>query len=294
MAVLVSPASTTAAGACRHLLEFGQGAVAGVSGEKRTSELRAACEAVQMAQEGTTATHPVKLRESPHGDRSGAHGTRSKPGLEKWTTSGQERRPWRAKLAEHHTKPTWGQNVHVGRRPTWRQIEWSKAMLHKEPAWGPPEHLDEVAHRVHIRRVCGLNLHSQCIHACNWTKHGVSVLRTECDNQASLKCLQWELMRNRTFKKKTAREVKPMPQQVTSRERCKASCKCPSKLLSTWQVQEEELKDMGNQCLSVAPFESAKLVWPPVVLGDASWLMTWSEQVNSQRIQCTVLAGRNP
>ena len=36
---------------------------------------------------------------------------------------------------------------------------------------------------------------------------------------------------------------------------------------------------MRNQCLSAPRFESAKLVWPFVVLGDASRLMPWSEQL---------------
>ena len=36
---------------------------------------------------------------------------------------------------------------------------------------------------------------------------------------------------------------------------------------------------MKNQCLSAPGFESAKLVWPFVVLGDASRLMPWSEQL---------------
>ena len=35
---------------------------------------------------------------------------------------------------------------------------------------------------------------------------------------------------------------------------------------------------MRNQSLCAHGFQLAKLVWPPVVLGDASWLMTWSKQ----------------
>ena len=36
---------------------------------------------------------------------------------------------------------------------------------------------------------------------------------------------------------------------------------------------------MGNLRVYVHGFQLARLVWPPVVLGDASWLVTWSEQV---------------
>ena len=36
---------------------------------------------------------------------------------------------------------------------------------------------------------------------------------------------------------------------------------------------------MGQQRVYVHGFQLARLVWPPVVLGDASWLVTWSEQV---------------
>ena len=36
---------------------------------------------------------------------------------------------------------------------------------------------------------------------------------------------------------------------------------------------------MTNERLCVHGFQLAQLVWPPVELGDASWLMAWSEQV---------------
>ena len=44
-------------------------------------------------------------------------------------------------------------------------------------------------------------------------------------------------------------------------------------------ILEETSKPMDNQCLSAHGFQSAQLVWPPVVLGEASWLVTWSQQV---------------
>ena len=50
---------------------------------------------------------------------------------------------------------------------------------------------------------------------------------------------------------------------------------------------------MATQRLYALGFQLAKLVWPPVVLGDVSWLMTWPKQ-DSQRIQCAVPTVRNP
>ena len=127
------------------------------------------------------------------------------------------------------------------------------------------------------------------------TKHEVSVLRRVCDNQAVLNVLAMGTYEKQNLQQENRLRGQADDPAIDKVERgASRVCKCPSKLLSTCHVQAEASKAMGNQCLSVAGFESAKLVWPPVVLGDASWLMTWSEQVNSQRIQCAVLAGRNP
>ena len=38
-------------------------------------------------------------------------------------------------------------------------------------------------------------------------------------------------------------------------------------------------KPWGTGVCACVDFQLAKLVWPPFVLGDASWLVTWSEQV---------------
>ena len=165
----------------------------------------------------TRRPHLAKLRERPHGDRSGAHGTRSKPGLEKMDHVGTGEAPM-ARLAcgtSHKarmgTECARGATAHVG----------TNRMMQRDAAQGTrvrihQKHFDEDAHRVHILWVCGRNLHSQCVHACNRTKHGVGVLRTGCDNQASLKVLAMGTYEKQNLKKKTARGVKPMTQQVTS------------------------------------------------------------------------------
>ena len=72
--------------------------------------------------------------------------------------------------------------------------------------------------------------------------------------------------------KTTAHGVKPMTQQVAQAER-RAGQAAEVELPSTWQVNGEASTSMRNQCLKAPRFESAKLVWPFVVLGDASRLM---------------------
>ena len=235
MAVLVLPASTTAARARRQFptIAFGQGAVASletkneiVASSAHASLAACACperlaKPIRRPKQGprrrTRRQQRAKLR--AHSGTEAVHMAQEQARSGEMDHVGSGEALTVHPACGHQEQPTWKQKAHMARRPTWGQTERDKIMLRKETR--------VVTHHNN-------SMKSHILFASGEYADGIFICTMHT-------------------------RVRP------DNTRC-------------WSNKNGA--DLSLTVLSIEAYEKAKLVWPSVVLRDASRLMPWSEKVN--------------